>query len=268
MVTLAYKFYPHVSDSQTKTLLTQTQFNFLILHGLFGSSKNWVSISKFLSEYGNVYSLDLRNHGDSPHVEDHSIPSMAQDIGEFIGQHGLKDVVLLGHSMGGLVSMYYDLTNPGVLKKLIIQDISPRAYPFVYEREIEAMSIPLDGLTSRVDIDTEMKKILPNDFIRQFLQMSLERNEDGSYRWKLNVPVLGSQRKLFDSSFSDLKPSFTETYFILGDSSEYIEESDLEKMNHYFPNSVVEKIAGGGHYIHYTHQEDYITLLAKFLKRN
>lgn len=269
MVKLAYKFYQKTDfregDDQSNSESQNFEFQFIILHGLFGSSKNWVTISKFLSNYGNVYSLDLRNHGDSPHASFHSIESMTDDLDGFIAEHNLKNVILLGHSMGGLVSMYFDLTRPGKLKHLIIQDIAPRDYPFIYENEIASMSFPLDSYTSRQEIDAKMQEYVPDPFIRQFLQMNLDRSDDGSYRWKLNVELIGKGRKLFENLFLDLNPSSTKTTFLLGGSSEYIKETDYPLIRDLFKDHQTFVIEGGGHYIHFTHQNKYIELLKSVL---
>jgi esterase len=70
----------------------------LVLHGLFGSKRNWRAISKVLAKTMQVIAVDLRNHGDSFHSY-HSINSMAGDVTEFVAKHGLGKCSLIGHSM-------------------------------------------------------------------------------------------------------------------------------------------------------------------------
>ncbi|PJZ83750.1 alpha/beta fold hydrolase [Leptospira harrisiae] len=258
---LSYKLYPFQPTSEIK----KNKGDVVILHGLFGSSKNWVTVGKYLSNFGSVYTIDQRNHGDSPHTNEHSIKLMSEDLEEFFSDHQIQNPILIGHSMGGLVAMYFDLTHPGFLKELIIQDIAPRSYPFAYDKEIQAMSFPLDGFSSRNDIDAEMAKYLPDTFIRQFLQMSLERNDDGTYRWKLNVSGLNRARRVFEDVFSYDKTSETKTLFLLGGNSEYIKSSDWAVMDHFFKNNQKVKVDGGGHYIHFTHQAKYLEILGKEL---
>lgn len=256
---LAHKFYPFESGHSPK-------YNFIILHGLFGSSKNWVTVSRYLSKFGNVYSLDLRNHGDSPHTAEHSIPLMAEDIYSFLQEKKLTNVILLGHSMGGLVSLYFDCMHPNLLSALIIQDIAPRSYPFIYDNEIASLSFPLQGYTSRSEIDSEMKKFVPDVFIRQFLQMSLDRNETGEYRWKMNVDVINHSRRVFENPFPKVWDSKTPCLFLVGGDSEYISPSDKTLVEGCYPHVVWKVIPGGGHYIHYTHQDLYLDLLRDFIQ--
>lgn len=257
---LNFKFYPCLDQPDSLDSI-------LILHGLFGSSKNWVSVSKHLSRYFNVYALDLRNHGDSPHSEIHSIPEMAKDVEEFIQTHKLTNLHILGHSMGGLVAMYFDLHHQNLLKSLVIQDIAPRNYPFIYENEIASMSFDLSLFRSRAEIDEKMKEYVPDSFIRQFLQMNLERTLDGKYVWKLNVNGIGKSDRVFLEQFENVSPSQTKSLFLLGGSSEYITESDRKLIGNLFPNARLETIPEGGHFIHFTHATNFLAHLDSFYNR-
>lgn len=259
---LSYKLYPFRPNTENEKSLG----DIIILHGLFGSSKNWVTVAKFLSNFGSVYTVDQRNHGDSPHAAEHSIRLMSEDLEEFILDRQIKNPILLGHSMGGLVAMYFDFTHPGVLNALVVQDIAPRSYPFAYDQEIQSMSFPLEGFTSRTQIDTEMAKFLPDTFIRQFLQMSLERLDSGEYRWKLNVEGLNQARRVFDHPFPEKISSDTKTLFILGGSSDYIKDTDETLIQDTFSHLTMESILGGGHYIHYTHQTEYLEILKNWFQ--
>jgi esterase len=260
---LNFKFYPGPGFSEADG---PTPSNLIILHGLFGSSKNWVSISKILSNRFNVYSLDLRNHGDSPHDIKHSIPAMSEDVWSFLQEHKLENVSILGHSMGGLVSMHLDLSHPKFLKSLIIQDIAPRSYPFAYDNEINSMLIDLKGCKSRSDVDLLMQKFVPDNFIRQFLQMNLERSPEGEYFWKLNVSGISSSRNLFSDEFSKFSSSDTPSLFVLGGKSEYITNEDRVLISRYFPHANIKTIPEGGHYIHYTHSEEFLSILNDFFE--
>lgn len=251
---LSFKHYPFLKGSENQKSIG----DIIILHGLFGSSKNWVTVAKALSEFGSVYTIDQRNHGDSPHSSEHSIQLMSEDLEEFFSDLQIKNPILLGHSMGGLVAMYFDFTHQGVLKALVVQDIAPRSYPFAYDNEIQSMLFSLDGFNSRTAIDQEMAKYLPDTFIRQFLQMSLDRLDTGEYRWKLNVAGLNQARRVFDHPFPEKIFSNTVTLFLLGGASEYITEKDKLLIQETFSHLTMVSIPGGGHYIHYTHQKEYL----------
>ena len=108
----------------------------LILHGLFGQLDNWTTFGKKISEQGfAAYLIDLRNHGHSPHSEEFNFNVMAADIVELITDEQLKDVTILGHSLGGKTAMTVALKNPHLISKLIVVDIATKYYP-VHHTEI------------------------------------------------------------------------------------------------------------------------------------
>src|SRR5512136_780582 len=72
----------------------------IILHGLYGSSDNWLTIGKELSLDWEVYLVDMRNHGNSPHSDRHTYPLMKLDLLEFLDGREIEKSVLIGHSMG------------------------------------------------------------------------------------------------------------------------------------------------------------------------
>ena len=112
----------------------------IILHGLLGCGRNWTSIAKKISAQGwRAITIDLRNHGESPHSDQMAYPLLAQDIEEVIGSLNLENPIVLGHSMGGKVAMTLALRKPRSVRGLIIVDIAPRQYVKSNEYFIEAM---------------------------------------------------------------------------------------------------------------------------------
>ena len=73
----------------------------IILHGLYGSSDNWVTIARDLADTFTVYLPDQRNHGQSPHNDRHDYGSMTGDLLELADDLRLEKFFLAGHSMGG-----------------------------------------------------------------------------------------------------------------------------------------------------------------------
>ncbi len=237
----------------------------LILHGLFGSSKNWITNGRELSNFGPVYLLDLRNHGDSPHSPSHKLHDMVDDLREFLDSHSISNPVLLGHSMGGLVSMLFALLHPSLVYKLIVVDIAPKSYELKYHEEFAALKMDVSQYQSREEIDKDMEKILPDGFIRKFLQMNLERLENGGYRWKLNVEGIENSQNAFEWNLPDSARFLNESLFIFGENSEYVSHLDLELIRRLFPHSHVKFIPNAGHYLHYTHSSEFLRHVKEFL---
>src|SRR5688572_9839635 len=101
----------------------------IILHGLFGMSDNWATLSKQFAEKGwMTYAVDARNHGRSPHHDSFSYPLMTGDIIELMDDENLKNAAVIGHSMGGKTGMWLACTFPDRVSSLLVADISPRYY--------------------------------------------------------------------------------------------------------------------------------------------
>ncbi|KXZ30212.1 hydrolase [Leptospira santarosai] len=240
----------------------------LVLHGLFGSSKNWLSMGDFLSRYADVYLMDLRNHGDSPHSSEHSLVSMVEDMEAWIAKRKMEKPVILGHSMGGLVTMGFALRNPNIPSFLFVEDIAPKNYPFQYEKELACLRSDVSGFKSRQEIDAALTEILPNSFIRNFLEMNLERLENGGYRWKLNVEGIANSPGLSQDFFDGYRPYPGRTYFITGGVSEYFRKEDVALARNFFPNSRFYTIPDGDHYIHFTKVSEFKRILESIFEES
>ncbi len=236
----------------------------VILHGLYGSSDNWISIAKLFSEHFEVYLVDLRNHGKSPHDDKHNYELMRDDLIEFLDERGLGKVVLVGHSMGGKVAMCFAQHNPGRVEHLIVVDIAPKSYKELYRREslnhsdiLTAMkSIDLKEAASRRDIDRMLSEKVKPIRVRRFLMKNLERNDDGVYRWTLNLDVLireldnimdGVNRNCFDPAFP---VTGIPVLFVRGGNSPYIQDEDMDFIDKIFPSAGLITIPDTGHWLH------------------
>ena len=122
----------------------------IILHGLLGSSDNWVTLGKQYGQHFHVIVPDQRNHGQSFHSDEFDYSFMAEDLQMLVDAKGFKAMNLLGHSMGGKVVMQYALHHPERVKRLIVADMAPKAYKMDYYLIFHALkSINLNGLVSR-----------------------------------------------------------------------------------------------------------------------
>lgn len=248
--------YLHFPNDSNNTIL--------ILHGLFGSSKNWISIAKKLSLHLDVFALDLRNHGDSPHSDDHSLEDMIFDIEEFIRDHNLQKVILLGHSMGGLVTMGLALQNKTQIEKLIVVDIAPKIYPPHHHKEFLVLNTDVSKFSSRSEIDHFLKNIHGDDSIRQFLMMNLVKTEKG-YQWKLNTKALEKGKYLKEVQNWNGRQAHIPTLFIRALNSNYILEEDYIIIKKFFPNANIKELLGN-HWIHYTNEKEFLYTVIDFLK--
>ncbi len=130
----------------------------IVLHGLFGSARNWAGHARSLSDTHHVYALDLRNHGSSERAMTMTYAEMAEDVAGFIAEQGLTDPIVMGHSMGGKVAMQLALSDPDSVKALIVVDIAPVTYGHDMLDYIAAMeAMDLSGEMRRAELEEELR---------------------------------------------------------------------------------------------------------------
>ncbi len=236
----------------------------LILHGLFGSSKNWATAAQHLADVARVFALDLRNHGDSAHAASHSLEDLVEDVEEFSAHRQLSRPILLGHSMGGLVAMAHALKYPHSTRAVVVVDIAPRKYEPHHQQEFAALNLDVSKYNTREEVDAAMAGLLPDENTRRFLMMNLEKTEPG-YRWKLNVPVLEKSQYIAEFKGSGQYPG--PALFVVGGKSNYVQAADHETIREFFPGAVVETIPGADHWLHFTSADAFLSIVKNFVAK-
>lgn len=188
----------------------------VILHGIFGSSDNWLTISKTIAAKGyRIFAVDQRNHGQSPRGDEQDYLSMAADLQEFLVEHQLDKPVLIGHSMGGKTVMQYVMNYPDTFSKLVVVDIAPKQYPVHHAELVRGMqAIDLASIKSRGDADEALSRFEPSLIVRQFLLKNLYRNEAGEFAWRLNLPVIERELQGVGGALTDTRTVTDPTLFI------------------------------------------------------
>ncbi|HVN48509.1 MAG TPA: alpha/beta fold hydrolase [Bacteroidota bacterium] len=239
----------------------------IILHGLFGSSDNWHSLGKIFGEQFYTLIPDARNHGRSPHQDEFNYQVMANDVVEFIHQQHCASVFLIGHSMGGKTAMLTALQNPELIDKLLIADMALRAYPPEHEKIFEALhAIDLSVMVRRIDIETKLAQFIFDEPTLQLLMKNLARDEQGKFRWKMNLPVLQKNYKHIIGELSSQGLVFDKpALFLRGEHSEYILLEDLMPIAAVFPRAELITIKNAAHWVHADAPDDFAQTAAEFL---
>lgn len=222
-----------------------------VLHGVFGSSDNWQTVGKSLSEAFTTYLIDLRNHGNSPHSSEMNYDLMASDLLTLMEDEGLQKIYLLGHSMGGKVAMQFATKYSDKVEKLIVVDIAPKYYPPHHRDIFEGFhSVDLKTLKSRKDADTQMAKKITNPGVRQFILKNLARDEENNFEWKINLSAIEQHIDEIGVGLKENQLFEKATLFIGGSKSDYITAADHELIQRHFPKAIIEMIEGSGHWVH------------------
>lgn len=223
----------------------------IILHGLLGMLDNWQTLARRFAEEFEVYSVDLRNHGKSPHSADMDYLLMAQDVVDLMDHLELGSANIIGHSMGGKVAMQIGISFPSRVKSIIAVDIAPKSYPPGHEHILNALSEanPRQSET-RQEIQEFLMDRLKSMSIVLFLMKNLSRHKEGGFQWKMNLNAI---RINYDKIIGEIEEDQIydgPALFIRGGKSGYVVDEDLDMIRSHFPNAELVTIPDAGHWVH------------------
>ncbi len=239
----------------------------VILHGLLGSLDNWQTFARKLSAGFKVYTVDLRNHGKSPHSDEHSYSAMSNDLLEFFGEHHIDKAHLIGHSMGGKVAMQFALKHPEKILKLFVVDIAPRSYESGHDLIFETLrNIDPAKINKREDADAMLAQRIPDMAVRQFLLKNLDRNSDGSFSWKMNLTSLWKNYDNINAPIQSASLTEIPTVIIRGGKSDYVKDADLESFREIFSDVRLITVQTAGHWVHAEAPEEFYSAVTQELQ--
>ena len=234
----------------------------LIVHGLFGSARNWGVIAKRLSDSREVIAVDLRNHGESPWDDSHTYADLADDLAEVMATLP-GPVDLVGHSMGGKAAMMLALTHPEHLNRLVIADIAPVAYTHTQLHFIEKMrAVDLERVTRRSEAAQQLAELGVEPALQSFFTQSLDV---ANQKWKLNLDALEANMPEI-MTFPDIEAQWDgPALFLSGADSDYVTSDNRDKIRSLFPSARFAKLPGAGHWLHADKPREFEATLRVFL---
>ena len=243
---LHFKKYPaieHGSDSAGSPLI--------ILHGLFGAGGNWHSLStNRFNRVADVYVVDQRNHGRSPHDDSFTFDDMVGDLLELLDDLEIETASILGHSMGGKTAMHFALTHQDRVDKLIIADISPLPYPDMHQHIFDALNAVQPQVHgTRAEVDEILAGTIQSEPVRQFLMKNLVRRKEG-LEWMINLAVIQDAYMELRDEVDGWPPFTGETLFLRGELSGYIQDDHETAILRLFPEAKIKLLKGAGHWMH------------------
>jgi len=236
----------------------------VILHGLFGSADNWRGLAKQLATQVQVITVDLRNHGRSPHSPEQTYELMADDLAELVEELNLSSIDLIGHSVGGKVAMVFSQRYPELLRKLVVVDIAPRAYSDDHSSIFKALlDLDLSHYSTRNELDKVLSVSLPNKAVRQFLLMNLATDNE-RLSWRINLPALYAAYPLLLGAVCEGDKMNVSSCFIRGGRSNYVQDLDIAAIQTSFPNSEIVTIEKAGHWVHADAPQLFLNTIIEF----
>ncbi|MCG8474177.1 MAG: alpha/beta fold hydrolase [Cytophagales bacterium] len=240
----------------------------ILLHGLFGSMDNLMTLARGLAEEYQVLTMDLRNHGRSFHADSMTYQEMAEDVLDVIDDLKLGSVMVFGHSMGGKVAMQLALEASERIAGLVVGDIAPAAYPPHHREVLQALqSYDPEQVVSRQVADRQLSEFIDSPAVRQLLIKNLKKNKQGQYIWRINVSAIAQ-------SYTDISAELSlpgrvykgPTLFLKGEHSDYLQAEHQALIEQYFPDTRLRVISGAGHWLHADKPDLLLATLKRFLK--
>lgn len=249
-----------------QTMGSPSEKPLVILHGLFGSSDNWRGLSKQLSDATHVITVDLRNHGVSPHSNEQNYPLMADDLAELLDDLGVNKINLIGHSVGGKVAMAFSQYYAERLDKLLVVDVAPSAYVGEHGSIFKTLlALDLSSATRRSELDLQLAESISNKVIRYFLLMNVVTDGNNGLKWRINLAGLADNYPFLLEAVCENIEVLTPTLFIRGGRSDYIQASDEALIRRTFPQSQIMTIEPAGHWVHSDEADAFLDITRTFL---
>lgn len=254
----------------------------IILDGLFGSKDNWKDLSERIanSTGRNVYAVDVRNHGDSPHTRDMDYSLMVADLEQFLRERELDRVALVGHSMGGRTAMLLALRRPSLVERIVVIDVGPSTIPaavgnYLVPQQLDAMDAVLPRLTpnmsfqeARREADRILGTRVTTPSIRALLLANLQERV-GLYEWRVNVKSIRENlSKLVRAESLRGRSSDVEALFICGGQSPYISNEERGAIRRTFPKARIVSAEGAGHWVHNDKPDVFVEMVRGFMVKH
>ncbi|MDQ6643731.1 MAG: alpha/beta hydrolase [Chloroflexota bacterium] len=160
------------------------------IHGLTANASCFQAFADKLSGDHQLFAYDLRGRGDSDKpAKGYSVPIHAADLAGLLDALGLERPVLIGHSLGALIALYFSTHYPARLSKLVLVDAGaplPWSTPEEQPAWLTASINRLGTAVPSFEEYTQRLKLAPflgpywNEYFDLYFEHDVRRNSDGS----------------------------------------------------------------------------------------
>lgn len=239
----------------------------IIIHGLFGSGDNWRSHQRYWQSDYRVITLDLRNHGASPHASGMSYAEMADDVLALMDSLGIDSAHLLGHSMGGKVAISLARLYPERTRSLVVADIAPVVYDHHGHNNVFAALNSVAGAhpADRSEADALMAEHVSERAVRLFLATNLVRREEGGLCLRIGLEEIQAGYEDIIGLPAGERAFDGPALVVRGGRSPYVTDDSIPALHDVLPEARVVTLDGAGHWLHAEQPEAFQRSVDEFL---
>jgi pimeloyl-ACP methyl ester carboxylesterase len=244
----------------------------LCIHGS-AAHAHWFDFvaSGFTDDY-HVLSLDLRGHGESEAVDppQYHYADYAADVHNVVEALGLRGFALIGHSMGGAVTLFYLAQHPALAAKYVLIDTAVNLSAARIAEMRNVGSRPGRDYATREEV-IDRYKLRPghsqatNDVVRYIAAHSIRQNPDGTWRYKFDRNVYAT-REPYDGNVLWDKVKIP-TLLVRGDHSKRITDEVFENVKKRAPQAELVEVAGSDHHVTLDNPEGFVNAVKPWLAR-
>lgn len=164
----------------------------VLVHGMCASSHCWDFFAGSMKQQFHILAPDLRGHGDTSWSPEYHLGDYVNDLEYFINSLNLKSIVLIGHSLGGVISTVYTATNPEKVKSLVIMDIGPELKVEGLERRNSEWAAGPPFFNSVDEVFGYLTRVQPyhsERYIRHLLEYDVKRDREGRIAFKYDHKI-------------------------------------------------------------------------------
>jgi len=237
----------------------------VLLHGLFGSARNFATVQRRLAAHWRVLALDLRNHGASPHAPGMQYAAQATDVLETLGRHDALPAAIVGHSMGGKVAMRLGLEVPASVSRLAVCDIAPVAYPPHFREYARAMGgLALAPGLTRAASDAALAPAVPDRAVRAFLLQNLTFGARPA--WRIGLAEIAAGLPDIEGWAAPPGARYEgPALFLKGERSDYVRPEHRPAIRALFPATRIVTLKDAGHWLHADNPDGFVGAITSFL---
>ncbi|GIX80736.1 hypothetical protein CDAR_481201 [Caerostris darwini] len=273
-------------DLYTPNFVNDNLASVVLLHSMCETKKTWMKIAPDIAKCTGrkVYAIDARNHGESPWCDKYTIDAMVEDLEEFLHQHKITKVILVGHSMGGKVAISFAFKRPEMMEKLIIEDSTPKNF----------ISGGGKHVTIGLNLAKEIHNLMPSgmakketeEFIRDFLKPFVEdlrvpeeivmtydfdllplKWDGNTFNIDLNIDVI-ADAMINNQLQQNLSGTFDKPVLLIYGSNSHFKIGTDPVFLKYFPQTIKVEFENGGHFIHQAFPNEFKREVMNFINRN